>query len=481
MNDLVTVVVPIYNVEKYLRRCLKSILEQSYSNLEIFLINDGSTDKSGEICEEWAKKDDRIFYFKKNNEGLGATRNYGIERANGKYIAFIDSDDWWELDAIEKLYSAAEKNDADMTYMNFWWEDYQDDGTYKSRQFCQYCLFDGVSDASKTPDLIFSSDARTWSKFYKSDLFIKNNIRFPNHPFEDFPINPILVLSSRRICQVHEPLYHYDYRRTGNLTGNANNLSYISLGIEELYNELLVRNMYNTHKERFSEYVLKMCKATLNDLRLNDEKAKNEFYKILNKYCKDKIGFIKKNILFESSFTAYQMILKNCLRSQIVGRYIWNIPDNEYDLLKENENSHITNYNADCMIIDLLNWNENINIFKNECINRRNKILNDIREHNFQGKIFLIKLFLSETYGVDGNNLNEFENIEYIRRLNEILFEQYNILEENIKTLNKEIVTVKSDDLTVYTYTHTNYGCYPYYFNGQFYDELFKRIEKELN
>ena len=92
--DLISVVIPVYNVEKYLQRCVTSVTEQSYSNLDIILVDDGSVDKSGAICDDFAKKDKRIRVIHKENEGLGLTRNVGIKAATGNYICFIDSDDY---------------------------------------------------------------------------------------------------------------------------------------------------------------------------------------------------------------------------------------------------------------------------------------------------------------------------------------------------------------------------------------------------
>ena len=94
--ELVSVIVPVYNVEKYLKKCVDSILSQSYQNIEVILINDGSLDGSGEICEAYAQKDERIKYITQNNSGLGKTRNRGVEEASGKYLLFVDSDDYIE-------------------------------------------------------------------------------------------------------------------------------------------------------------------------------------------------------------------------------------------------------------------------------------------------------------------------------------------------------------------------------------------------
>ena len=115
-NDLISIVVPVYNVEKYIKKCVNSIMKQTYHNLEILLINDGSTDNSGEICQDLQKKDNRIKVFNKENEGLGYTRNYGIEKAKGKYISFIDSDDFIKDNYIELLYNSMKNNNVDIVY-----------------------------------------------------------------------------------------------------------------------------------------------------------------------------------------------------------------------------------------------------------------------------------------------------------------------------------------------------------------------------
>ena len=112
--ELVSVIVPVYNVEKYLKKCVDSILSQSYQNIEVILINDGSLDGSGEICEAYAKKDERIKYITQNNSGLGKTRNRGIEEASGKYLLFVDSDDYIENTMIEKLYHNITESHADV-------------------------------------------------------------------------------------------------------------------------------------------------------------------------------------------------------------------------------------------------------------------------------------------------------------------------------------------------------------------------------
>ncbi len=114
-SELISIIVPIYNVEKYLRQCLDSIQNQTYQNFECLLINDGSPDNSADICREYVEKDSRFKYFEKENGGLSDARNYGTRQSKGSYLTFVDSDDWLEHDALDRLYGALRKGNADIS------------------------------------------------------------------------------------------------------------------------------------------------------------------------------------------------------------------------------------------------------------------------------------------------------------------------------------------------------------------------------
>ena len=116
MNEKISVIVPVYNAEAYLDKCIESLIRQSYDNLEIILIDDKSTDKSLKICYEWRERDERISVFEhSNNKGQASARNLGLEKASGKYITFVDSDDWIEEKLIEKLYNKLKVVNADIS------------------------------------------------------------------------------------------------------------------------------------------------------------------------------------------------------------------------------------------------------------------------------------------------------------------------------------------------------------------------------
>ena len=113
MNPLVSIVVPVYNVEKYLKKCIDSLIDQTYQNIEILLVDDGSTDNSGKICDDYAKRYSFVYSFHKANSGLGFTRNYGLERINGEYVTFVDSDDYLGKDAIKRLVAGLDGKSID--------------------------------------------------------------------------------------------------------------------------------------------------------------------------------------------------------------------------------------------------------------------------------------------------------------------------------------------------------------------------------
>lgn len=119
MKKLVSIIVPVFNVEKYLRQCLDSILGQTFNQFEVIIVNDGSTDNSGAICQEYEARDNRIVYLEKENEGVSEARNLGLDFATSEYIIFIDSDDWIEPTYVEVLYEKIEEYQADIVFENY--------------------------------------------------------------------------------------------------------------------------------------------------------------------------------------------------------------------------------------------------------------------------------------------------------------------------------------------------------------------------
>ena len=175
MNKLVSVIIPIYKVEPYLIRCLDSVVNQTYKNLEIILVDDGSPDKCPQICDEYAKKDNRIIVIHQENGGLSAARNAGLDICKGEYVSFVDSDDWVAKEYIEDLFNICQQENSEIAICNHIRVNdsqipYEDNDLYIK----SYRSLDALNILIyKAPDSFVVS----WGKLYKKELF--NNVRFP--------------------------------------------------------------------------------------------------------------------------------------------------------------------------------------------------------------------------------------------------------------------------------------------------------------
>ena len=216
-NQLISIIVPVYNVEEYLKQCLDSILEQTFSNYEVILVNDGSTDSSGLICQEYAEKDARIRYFEKENGGLSDARNYGIEQARGDYLTFVDSDDFLDASHLSILYNALVNNDADISIANY--ANYQTStatfylhtfGEYYEKNYTSEELIDDLSFLERN-DLSFST---IWGSLYKKRVF--SFLRFPKGVIgEDVALIYKMYTQVDKIVYVHKDTYIYRENDSG--------------------------------------------------------------------------------------------------------------------------------------------------------------------------------------------------------------------------------------------------------------------------
>ena len=212
---MISVIVPVYHVEEYLRKCLDSILGQTYRGFELILVNDGGTASETAICEEYAAKDPRVVYRYQENAGLSAARNSGLSAARGEWVQFADSDDWLEPDMLEKLMRAAEETGADVVLCDAVIE--AESGSWHDR--C--ALAEGVY----TPEEILTAMAvprippNAWNKFARRVLY--DGVRFPEGQlWEDAGTMHLPVSRAKKICVLPEGLYHYR-QRTGAITEKA--------------------------------------------------------------------------------------------------------------------------------------------------------------------------------------------------------------------------------------------------------------------
>lgn len=208
-QPLVTVIVPIYKVEKYMDKCLNSVTKQTFENLEIILVDDGSPDNSGHRCDDWKKKDSRIVVIHQENSGVSAARNRGITIARGKYIIFVDSDDWMPLDAIEKLVACAEKNNADfvmgiaVAIGTVSKEVYGDNSgmLFQKKDLEQFLSFTNIIKTQLGP----------WAKLYRTKIIKDSAMSFPlNIAYgEDRIFNWQYLQKCESIASIPELVYYY--------------------------------------------------------------------------------------------------------------------------------------------------------------------------------------------------------------------------------------------------------------------------------
>ena len=216
-NSLISLIIPVYNVEEYLDRCINSVVKQTYSNLEIILINDGSTDKSGYLCDVWKEKDSRIIVIHKNrNEGLSAARNSGLDRSSGEYIGFVDSDDWIATDMYELLYAMLVENNADISHCSYK-KVLSEKNLFSDTDIENKMLldnFDGMKEFLSFNHFILS----VWNKLYKRELI--SDIRFEvGRMFaEDIHFNFFAFMRAKKTIYINKPKYYYFQRNNSILS-----------------------------------------------------------------------------------------------------------------------------------------------------------------------------------------------------------------------------------------------------------------------
>ena len=210
----VSIIVPIYNVEGYIEKCLETLINQTLEDIEVILVNDGSTDNSELIAKKFFEKyPGKIVYLEKENGGLSDARNYGIPYAKGEYIAFLDSDDYVEKNMYEEMYELAKRENSDMVQCNFYWE-YPDKNKRKIADLKEY---------SGKKEMLVKTRVEAWNKLIRREILIRNSeIRFPKGlRYEDVEFTYKLVPYVEKVSILNKPFIHYIQR--GNSISNTQN------------------------------------------------------------------------------------------------------------------------------------------------------------------------------------------------------------------------------------------------------------------
>ncbi len=213
MNDIkISVIMPVYNVENYVGRAIESIQKQTLTDWEFWIVDDGTPDNSGKICDEYAAADSRLHVIHKENGGAPSARNVAIDKAMGKYLYFMDSDDWAEPTMLEDMYTLAERHDAQLVVTGFYTDTYYSDTEY-------------VTTVQSQPDQVFASQREfreqayrlfdsnllytPWNKLYLADYLREKNLKFPQTFWDDFPFNLSVLRDVERVVVSSEKYYHF--------------------------------------------------------------------------------------------------------------------------------------------------------------------------------------------------------------------------------------------------------------------------------
>lgn len=289
-DSLLSVIVPVYNTAPWLARCLDSICAQTYRNLEILCVNDGSTDNSAEVLAEYAAKDSRIKVFTQKNAGLSAARNTALDHASGEWITGVDSDDWLEIEAYEHAMRST-AGGVDMVWFGTRIEGEGPETEYAGRAEYYRVKLDGVQELNE--DVCHTMDANFWNKLYRTSILRKYDIRFPEGLlYEDIPFFHAYTCVANRVACIPDRYYHY-VQRASSIMG--------------LTRELTPRSVDHVR-------VLAFFAAFLKTHHLNKEER---LIYLLERYYRDAIRFCTPEMLQVLHREAYQFACSTGIISRL--------------------------------------------------------------------------------------------------------------------------------------------------------------------
>ncbi|MBE5821327.1 MAG: glycosyltransferase [Clostridiales bacterium] len=317
MNKLITVIVPVYNVEKYIRNCIESIINQTYSNLEIILVDDGSLDSSPQIIDEYAKKDKRIRVIHKENGGVSSARNAGLKIASGEYITFVDSDDTINSKIYEILYNLIKKYDTEITMCEAIKVYEDEEGKIIIPELEENDIQEKVLNSGEAIKLmIMDGNIGNFActKLFKKELF--NNITFPDGKvYEDAGTTYKVVHNANKIVYTNLKLYNYFYGRIGSITSTFTEKKILD-SLEAYFEQyLFILNNYPEIKQYANITWVRMYTSAMEKICMNNYIDLWDREDVIEKYeyFKKAIDEIDKEILY-NNLEQYRLISAVILR-----------------------------------------------------------------------------------------------------------------------------------------------------------------------
>lgn len=521
----ISIIIPVYNVHDYIDECMESIVNQTFGNYEVILINDGSTDQSGEKCKEWAQKDPRIKYIEKENEGLSPTRNLGLRMAEGEYISCIDPDDWVDISFLQKLIDKAKETSAKIVECDLY---RVNNNTGKKT----YKISSGSIGMKETLEehMIYGNTTPCKCLIHRS-LFQENSIEFPECHSPARGIYALLLALSGKIENVNEGLYYYRLFRPGSLTEKPReNIENTEIGIQafiHLINEFKRCGIYDKYEEvieRSVKYKLSDLLAVFFQRSKPDSyiRMRNEYkiylhkwfpesteyeYMVFGGYNLNRVAWSMKflhdpdhRFNFSSLISLMHPVNvkekythKNIYREMMINRdvsssfweyvksecpqfIIMDFMEERFDILKTGD-GYITKSDAweevdghpDEFQIIHRNSAECDSLWRDSC----RRFISKVHREFPQIEIILVKNYLSLEYG----NINEqhvYENKCELTEINQRLKTYYEYFEENCADV--KIVETQTID---HYFTDENYvyGAVPQHLNDIVNREIAKRVE----
>ena len=264
----ISVIVPVYNVEKYIEKCLLSIKNQTLSDFECLIINDGTKDNSISVAKNAVGNDKRFKFFDKENGGLSDARNYGIEKASGEYLCFIDSDDYIDENLLELTYNMGKKYDSDIVCFDMYYVN--EDG---SLEYSWGSNYKDVSNYKENKEIIFSNNSAN-NKIYKAS-FMKDKRFFKGMWYEDMAVIPTWIAMANNMAHVYKPLYYY-VQRAGSITHKAD------IRIFDIYKAIsMIKNKLQLGSYEVRGLFFENClvMTTLRIKEINDKDTRIKYYK----------------------------------------------------------------------------------------------------------------------------------------------------------------------------------------------------------
>lgn len=298
----VSIIVPFYNVERYIEKCLETLVNQTLEDIEIILVNDGSKDKSIEIVNKFLEKyPEKLVYFEKENGGLSDARNYAIPYAKGEYIAFLDSDDYVEKDMYEKMYQLAKEENSDMVECDFYWE-------YPEKtRIDTGAIYNGKKEMLEKVRVV------AWNKLIKREILEKAKIEFPKgYRYEDVEFTYKLIPYLEKVSFLKKPCIHYIQRENSISNSQNERTKEIFDVLDHVIRYYKEKGIYDEYKEEieyiYARYLL--CSSLLRMVKIEDKKIREE---LLNKTwinLNEKFPNWKKNKILKKNKSGKDFYMK---------------------------------------------------------------------------------------------------------------------------------------------------------------------------